>query len=287
MLRQIRAVILGLWYSFALATSLVSGLKLLSADYSTTGLGEHYVFGGLLWAFGIGISSYFAGLKSLRYPIIVGSVSALLPPSVLSVFVFSRGDTLQADQKISPLFLGWTPSANAIFFGLSSVVLLAGILGGVAARGELARVEGKYPSNEELTLGIRNRHWLWLWFPMSSWACALPSAGYLWWFLLASGWYWILHPSIWFNWRWWLFFSVGAITTYLPCSCLATGIGEAWEKLANGRARGMSGIRVAMGFVTWGYGYSFVALWIAVLAGEWVVSKLPLASESKPWWIFF
>ena len=283
---QIRSVFLGLWYASTLATSLVAGLKLLARDHSP-GLGVHYVLAGFLWACGVGLSSYFAGLRSQRYPVLVGVVSALLPPLLWALLLFPGTGDLQVDYVIEPLAFGWTPSVGALFFALSVIVVLAGMIGGLQARFELHRTSVEYTTDEQLTLGVRRGHWLWLWFPMSTWACAMPSAVYLVWLLLASGWHWVLHPSIWFNWRWWLFFSIGAVTTYLPYTLLTTGIGEAWEALARGRENGQSAIRVAMRFIGWGYGCAFCALWISVLVAEWVLSKLPIVSDGKPWWVFF
>jgi hypothetical protein len=285
-MRQIRALFLGLWYAVSLAPSLVAGLKLLSGDYSRGGLGQHYVFAALLWACGVGMSSYFAGLKSLRYPVFIGCVSAFLPPLVFSIVVFGSGETLTMERDTEPLLFGFSPTANEILLGVSVLVILAGLAGGIAAFSTL-REQSEYPSNNELTLGVRNRHWLWLWFPMSTWACALPSALYLFWLLIASGWHWVLHPSIWFNLRWWLFFSLGAVTTYLPYSLLTTGISQAWGALADARSEGKSAVSTALSFIGWGYGCAFVALWASVLAGEWVFSKLPIVSDGKPWWILF
>ena len=279
---QVRSVFLGLWYASALATSLVAGLKLLARDDSP-GLGDHYVFAGLLWACGVGISSYFAGLRSRKYPVLVGVLSALLPPLLFVILFLPRGGTLEFDYRPEPLAFGWTPTAVTVFFALSLMVIIAGAIGGLAARSELV----EYATNKELTLGVRRRHWLWLWLPMSSWACAMPSAVYLCWLLLASMWHWALHPSIWFNWRWLLFFSIGAVTTYLPYTLLTTGIEGAWQALAHGREKGQSALRVALLFIGYGYGIAFFAVWTSVLLAQWALSKLPIVSDGRPWWVFF
>jgi hypothetical protein len=285
-MRQIGATFLGLWYALTLSTSLVGGLKLLSGEHSQ-GLGQHYVLAGLLWACGVGIASYFAGLRSQKYPVLVAVLCALLPPLLFTVLLLSSGGGLELDYIAEPFAFGWTPSANFVFGSLSVLVLMAGLAGGLQARVELQSASGEYASDDELTLGVKKSHWWWLWFPMSSWACALPSAVYLCWLLLASGWHWIFHPSIWFNWRWWLFFSLGSFTTYLPYTLLTAGIGGAWDALARGRSEGASAVRVSLRFMGWGYGCAFIALWISVLAGEWVFSKLPIISERQPWWIPF
>lgn len=283
---QLRSVFLGLWYASTLATSLVAGLKILAGDHSP-GLGEHYVLAGLLWACGVGLSSYFAGLRSQKYPVLVGVLSGFVPPILFVILLWPRGGTLEFDYPVGPLAFGWTPTPTTVLFALSVIVVLAGAIGGLEARSELASGSTGYVTNAELTLGIKRRHWLWLWFPMSTWACATPSAVYLVWLMLASGVHWFLHPSLWFNWRWYLFFSIGILTTYLPYALLTTGIGEAWQAVARGRENGLSAAGVAMRFIGYGYGCAFFALWISVLLAEWVLSKLPIVSDGRPWWILF
>ncbi len=191
------------------------------------------------------------------------------------------------DYRMVPLTFGWAPSPDQYLIALSIIVVIAGTLGGMAARSELASGSDDLPTNSETTLGVKNGHWWWLWFPMSTWATAVPSAVYLCWLLLASGGHWMMHPSIWFNWRWYLFFSFGAMTTYLPYMLLVAGISGAWGALAQGRVDGESRWRVALRFVGWAYGCGFCALWVSVLIGGWVLSKLPIVSDGKPWWVLF
>ena len=131
-MRQMGAAFLRLWYGLTLATSLVEGLKLLSGEHSQ-GLGQHYVLAGLLWACGIGIASYFAGLRSQKYPVLVAALSALLPPLIFSVLLLSTGETLELDFRAEALAFGWTPTANFVFYSLSVVVLIVGLVGGLQA----------------------------------------------------------------------------------------------------------------------------------------------------------
>ena len=285
-MRQFRAVFLGLWYTYALAVSLVVRVKILARD-NFPGLGSHYVLGGLLWACGVGVSSYFAGLRSQKYPVIFGTLSAFLPPLLFALLFMRTSETLEFSYPLEPLAFGWTPTVRTVFFALWAIVLLAGLLGGIGARSELARPSAPYVTNEQQILGVRRKHWLWLWLPMSTWACAVPTAVYLLWLSLAAVWHWVVHPPIWFNWRWYLFFTFGAMTVYLPYALLSTGIKEAWHTLAWGHESGLSAVRVTMRFVKYGYGLAFCGFWIAVLCGEWVLSKLPIASAGKPWWMLF
>ncbi len=76
-MRQLSAVILGLWYSAMLAASFAQGVRILAGENSD-GATEHYVFLGLFWAVGVGLSSYFAGLKSKRYPVLIGILTSAL-----------------------------------------------------------------------------------------------------------------------------------------------------------------------------------------------------------------
>lgn len=282
--QQIRALFLGLWYASALATSVVGGLKLLADDH-LPGLGTHYVFAGILWAAGVGLSSYFAGVRSQKYPVIIGTLSALLPPLLFAIVLFPRREDLEFTYPMEPLPFGWTPGPFAAFIGLSVIVIIAGTIGGLQARSFLR--SGESETDEQLTLGIKRRHWLWLWIPMSTWACALPSAVYLIWLVLALGWHWIAHPSIWFNWRWLLFFSFGVMTTYLPYAFLSTGITEALAVVSQHHDPRPSAKQALTRFIGWGYGCAFLGVWISVLVAEWVLSKLPIVSDGKPWWILF
>ena len=54
-----------------------------------------------------------------------------------------------------------------------------------------------------------------------------------------------------------------------------------------GRENEVSSGRVALRFVGCAYGCGFCALWISVLIGGWMFSKLPIVSNGKPWWILF
>ena len=282
-MRQLGAIILGLWYACSLVGSLSQGIKMLAGRDSP----PHYALEGLFWTLGVGVSSYFAGLYSRKHPVLIGVIAAFLGPTILFVLLIAVGDGPILRYRMDPLAFGWAPTVGAYFSTLSLAAVVAGAIGGFGASEELAGNSVKYDTGNSVTLGVRNGHWWWLWFPMSSWACAMPSAIYLLWLLVVSGVYWAWHPSLWFNWRWALFFSLGTLTTYLPYVFLSTGITESWDVLARGRDRGLSKWRIALRFLGWSYGCGFCAVWISVFIGEWVLSKLPLVSETKPWWVLF
>ena len=96
----------------------------------------------------------------------------------------------------------------------------------------------------------------------------------------------MVHPSLWFNWRWWLFFSIGAMVTYLPYSALATGVQAALAVLAENKDH-LRPAQVAIRFVGWGYGCAMLGSVVLSFVGFWVLSKLPVASGGTPWWVFF
>jgi hypothetical protein len=274
----VTASVIGGLYSIILAGSLVSGVKILSPPEAPD---THYLLNSIAWIAGIGIAARLAALLSRTFRTAVGVIAAI-PASLVWIALI-----MQSDSRLPALAFGWEPPAFAFGAVLLVLSLVAGIVGGASA--ESMSFEDSTENSITKYLGqIRPRHWWWLWFPMSSWAGMLPTVAYLFWLTLATAWYWMVHPSLWFNWRWFLFLSFGAVFTYLPFSALATGVQEAFAVLAEGRKRHLRPFQVGLRFLGWGYGCAMLGSIVLSFVAFWILSKLPVAgTSSKPWWMFF
>ena len=273
----VTASVIGGLYSIILAGSLVWGVKILSPPEAPD---THYLLNSIAWIAGIGIAARLAALLSRTFRTAVGVIAAI-PASLVWIALI-----MQSDSKLPALAFGWEPSAFAFGTVLLVLSLVAGIVGGASA--EAITFEDSAENTMTYYIGqIRPRHWWWLWFAISSWLGMLPTVAYLLLLTLATGWHWMVHPSLWFNWRWFLFFSFGAMFTYLPYAALATGVQEALAVLAEGKKRHLRPVQVGLRFLGWGYGYAMLGSIALSFVGFWILSKLPVASESTPWWVFF
>jgi hypothetical protein len=266
-MRHFGAAFMGVWYSLVLASSLVVGVKSLSNEISG-GPGSHYVILGIAWLAAVGFAAFLAGETSRTYPLAL-CFSAALP--VLALYFFYWEEGAGSYRLPAPVF-GWGPTVATYTRGLLLLGIGASFVGGLAAQSELQR--GRAEENQ--ILEVPRGHWLWLWIPISSWAGAIPGALFLLWLTVAAEWHWIFHPSLWFNWRWWLFLQVGGIIfTGLPYILLSTGLSEAWDILSSGRQRGISKTAIAFRFIAWGYGCAVVGCWLSMFIGFWIFSHLP------------
>jgi hypothetical protein len=272
----VTATVVGVVYCIILASSLMQGVKVLSPDSPN----EHYVLNSLAWVLGIGIGARLAALLSRTSPTAVGAISAI-PASLVWVAVI-----MQSDLQLPAVAFGWEPPAFVYGTAFLVLSLVAGIAGG--ASGDSMSFEESAEDTLTSVVGhIRPRHWWWLWIPLSSWAYVFPTVAYLFWLALATGWHWAVHPSLWFNWRWFLFLSFGVVLTYLPYAVFVTGITGACAILAQGKNRRLRGFQVALRFIGWGYGCAVLGSGILSFMGFWVLGKLPIAgAASKPWWVF-
>src|SRR5712691_11513431 len=221
-MRQVGAFLLGFWYSLSIASSLGEAIKSL-ADDKSQGFGEHYILVGIAWLIGIGLAAYIAGVASSKYPLTLSILTVLPLPILYSVVLLVYGGE-GLSYRLPPLMFGWSPTAIGFVFIFSLILLGTGYFVGISARTTL--IEGRndsedeqlYDSQSKTILGIRWGHWYWLWFPISLWAYAIPGVLYLLWLWLATGWHWLFHPSLWFDWHWWLYSLFGGFFIALPYS---------------------------------------------------------------------
>lgn len=85
---------------------------------------------------------------------------------------------------------------------------------------------------------------------------------------------------------WLLFFSFGVTLTYLPLSCLNTGVTTALAVLGV-HDETVGRRRIVLHFLVWGFGCAVVGTTLLSLAGFWILGKLPIAADQAPWWMVF
>ncbi len=291
-MRQIGALLLGVWYSVVLSSSLTGAIRTLSGDHGD-GFGDHYLLIALASITGVAIAAYFAGIASRKYPVPLSALATLpLPALYLYLLLDSGGEALNF--RLPPLIFGWAPTALGFVVTLCFVIVIAGFAVGITAANHLrlSQTEDAFEtigdSQAWRILGVHWAHWYWLWIPMAFWATILIYALYSIWLGIATGWHWIVHPSLWFSWRWWVFDAFRFAFVIYPMSLLQGGVVGAWVALAEGKRQGLSTFSVAGKFLGHGVLVAILGSTICLAIGDWFLSRLPIvASHGKPWWIFF
>ena len=86
------------------------------------------------------------------------------------------------EYKLTPLVFGWRPNPLAYICLVAVLAPLFGYLGGRAAELSLEDTS----SDQSPLCRVSAIHWLWLWFPLSSWAFIFTSMAYLFWLTIAG-----------------------------------------------------------------------------------------------------
>lgn len=286
MARQIGAIVMGVWYSLIISSGFSEAIRNLSNESSVSGFGEHYVLIAVTWLAGVFIAATLAGLASRTHPIAVSMLTSAPLPALYTILLLTLGGR-GLDYELAPLVFGWRPNALGFIFILCILTLAIGFLAGKVAYELAAQEELSNGTNQSrFVLGIRWGHWLWLWIPVWSWAGISAVCLYLAWLALAMGWHWVLHPSLWFIWRWILYGFFGLSFTILPFGLLIEGIENSLATLSSDTQLAISKGRVALRFVGYGFGMAVLGAILSMQVAFWILSKLPIVSEGgKPWWV--
>jgi len=256
---------------------------------------DHFVLFLLLSVTAILIGSFIAGFTAKRKGRILGAILTI--PIFIPYFFFW---IFNGAPKISPYgqvffplsFWGWWIWDIPLWlYGLVMLILFfaAGIIGG--HRGQLFAEEDKQFDTEPKRKSLFNIwwvHWLWLWIPIQYLALDIFRFGYTIWLDFALGWHFAFHPSLWFQWQWWLYGLFGIGISWMPIGILLLGYFKAFEVLAEGWRRGLGKLQVV---------WRFLVFWLLVPVGAniinvfvlWIFSNLPiiLPQSGRPWWIIF
>ena len=188
-LHPFTASLIAFWYGLAAAGAMSTGFAFLykgsGHDYSLTQ--------NLMWAVGIGIGVTIGVYLARASRVLVGVIpSVLLSGLLLSLLLIGGGE---GSSGIS--IFGFRPSATQFLLGIAGLALIFGFLGttaGIALR--------KDESVAGLLLGIRSRHWFWLWVAVYAWVAILPTGIYYVWLEIISSGYVLFHPSVWLREAW-------------------------------------------------------------------------------------
>jgi len=230
----------------------------------------------------VALGSWIGGIISKTRPVAVAFIGSLgYPVTIISWFAIYGPEGF--NYEMAPLVFGWRPNPLGYICLLAVLSPFLGYLGGRAA--ELSVEDTS--SDQSPLCRVLAIHWLWLWFPLSSWAFIFPSMVYLFWLALAAMLHWMFHPSLWFNWRWDVFLSWGVLFTYFPLALWWAGVTKACAVLGDGEENGLGRLQVALRFLGWGYGAAMFGSSAMSFIAFWALDKLPIASAHKPWWAFF
>lgn len=188
-LNSLTASLVAFWYGLTAAGAMSTGFAFLYK-----GSGHDYSLAqNLMWAVGIGIGVTVGVYLARGSRVLVGVIpSVLLSGLLLALLLIGGGE---ANSGIS--IFGFRPSVTQFLIGIAGLTLIFGLLGtaaGIALR--------KDESLAGLLLGIRSRHWFWLWVAVYAWVAILPTGIYYVWLEIISSGYVLIHPSLWLSEAW-------------------------------------------------------------------------------------
>ncbi len=290
-MRQIGALIIGVWYSLVLALCFDGLITELTVEKEYGAYGAHYVVRTILWLVAIYLGGLLAGLVSKKYCRWMSFFSTLPAAALVIFFIFDHASEFLQYQLLPRVF-GWQPTylgGSLVFFIFSS---LMAVLAGANARHILNEEEdekkmGGIPTSatDELRIfGVRWIHYVWLWIPIACWASLAVITLFVVNVDLNLGWFWAQHPGLYSNWRWWVYGILAIIVTCLPFGFLKVGMRRSWIPLIADRGLGMA--PVLLRFLAYGVGLAIVASLIVNSLALYEFAQLPVAGPMPhPWWM--
>lgn len=292
-MRQIGALIMGIWYSLILALCFDSLATELTVDSNYGAYGAHYVVRTILWLIAIYLGGMFAGLVSKTFCRWMSFFSTLPAVALVIFFLFDHAGEF-VKYELLPEVFGWRPTylgGALVFFIFSTLMAL---LAGANARHILNEEEdekkhGGIPTSATDSLrilGVRWGHYIWLWAPIACWASLSIITLFVVTIDLNLGWFWAQHSGLYSNWRWWVYGILTIIVTCLPFGFLKIGMRRSWIALAADRGLGLA--PVLLRFLGYGVGLAIIASLIVDSLALYGFSQLPVAGAiPHPWWMLF
>ena len=188
-LNPIAAVIVALWDSLTAARAMSSGFHFLYQDSQN----DYFLAQNLMWAGGIGIGIAIAVCLTRGSRLLVGGISSLVMSGLLLSLLLLGASAGDSDVSI----FGFRPSPTQFLVAIAVLTLLSGLLG--TAGGKAMR---DHQSLAGPILGVRGRHWFWLWLAVYAWVAVLPTGIYYLWLETISTVYVLIHPSLWLAEAW-------------------------------------------------------------------------------------
>lgn len=188
-LSPVSAVFVAFWYSLIAAGAMSSGFAFLYRGSEH----DYYLAQNLMWTVGIGMGVAIAVCLARNSRVWVGSISSLVMSGLLLCLLLAGAGEGASDVSL----FGFRPSANQFLAGIAALTLLSGLLGTLG--GTAIRKDGSLASP---ILGIRRRHWFWLWLAVYAWVAVLPTGIYYLWLEIISSGYVLIHPRLWFDEAW-------------------------------------------------------------------------------------
>jgi hypothetical protein len=188
-LNPITALCFAFWYSLIAAAAMSSGFAFLYKGSKH----NYYLTQNLMWVLGIGLGIAIAVCLARRSRFLVGATASVLMAGLLLSLLYLIG--WQADSGVS--IFGFQPSEAQLVTATAGLTLVSGLLG--------TMIGNAVRRNETLAgplLGIRKRHWFWLWLAVYAWVAILPTGIYYIWLEFISTRYVLIHPSLWLGGTW-------------------------------------------------------------------------------------
>jgi hypothetical protein len=183
------AVVMALWYGLVAGGAMSKGFAYLYENSKN----DYPLAQNSMWIVGIGIGVALAACLARNSLWTVGAVSS----SIMFCLLLSLLLLIPSDQPGQVSVLGFTPSASNFMIGVGILTLFSGLLG--TSLGIAMRADETWAGT---ILGIRGRHWFWLWLPLYAWVAIFPTAIYYVWLEVISTGYVLIHPSLWFDEAW-------------------------------------------------------------------------------------
>ena len=183
------ALLVAFWYGLIAAGAMSSGFAFLFRGSQH----DYYLVQNLMWTLGIGIGIAIAVSLARSSHLLVGIISSVFMSGLLLSLLLVGAGGEASDVSV----FGFRPSATQFLAAIATLTLLSGLLGTVAGRA--------IRDDESLAgpvLGIRRRHWFWLWLAVYAWVGILPTGIYYLWLEIISSGYVLIHPSLWFDEAW-------------------------------------------------------------------------------------
>jgi hypothetical protein len=177
------------WYSLTAAAAMSSGFAFLYRNSQN----EYYLAQSLMWSVGIGIGIAIGVYLARNSRFAVGIISSFFMSGLLLSLLRLGGNGGDSDVSM----FGFRPSTTQFLLGMAALTLFFGMLGAIG--GSALR---SHESVADLSLGIRSRHWFWLWLAVYAWVAILPTGIYYLWLEIISTGYVLIHPSLWFSEAW-------------------------------------------------------------------------------------
>jgi len=265
------AFALGAWYSVLFVFAMSLGVRYLHPETPDS----HRILQSVAWPLGSGFAAALASRLSSTYRLVVGVGSTLVSVGVWITFLYLvRGNLRHLNELTDESMFGYPLSIGSYLFGLSSLIVIVGLAS--------SYLGAKSRNDEELTgllFLVPSRHWLWLWIAVIVWLGMLPMVGYYVWLQVATGLFLLIHPSLWFQDAFDVFFSS------LGIAALFKGIEISLRAVSDKNSYGGVVWKRVLMFVTGTVVLTSVVSPLLLNLDIDRMKNMPASLGAHPWWI--